>query len=117
MRPEESQKAVEPISDVVYLEQLLADGYTVKGPRRDPSRDLISFRAFLRSGHEFAPEDWLVSNGYQFVEPSTFTKGFRLLYKLVEGFPDQRFRSNYSLVRGDSEIPLYLRSESKTEQE
>jgi len=115
--PEESQEAVEPISDPGYLEQLLADGYTVRGPRQDPSRDLVSFRAFLRSGHEFAPENWLVRNGYQFVEPSTFTKGFRLLYKLIDGFPDQRFRSNYSLVKGDSEIPLYLRSETKTEGE
>ena len=117
MRPEESQKAVEPISDLGYLERLLADGYAVKGPRQDPSRDLISFKAFLRKGYEFAPEDWLVSNGYQFVEPSAFTKGFRLLYKLIDGFPDQRFRSHYSLVKGDSETPLYLRSETKTEEE
>jgi hypothetical protein len=117
VRPEESEKEVKPISDMGYLEKLLDEGYMVKGLRQDPSKDLISFKAFLRKGYEFAPEDWLVSNGYQFVEPSTFTKGFRLLYKLIEGFPDERFRSNYSLLKGDKEIPLYLKVEIKLEHE
>lgn len=117
MRPEESEKEVKPISDMGYLEKLLDEGYIVKGPRQDPSKDLISFKAFLRKGHEFAPEDWLVSNEYQFVEPSTFTKGFRLLYKLIEGFPDERFKSNYSLLKGEKEMPLYLKVEVKQEHE
>lgn len=117
MRPEESEKEVKPISDMGYLEKLLDDGYMVKGLRQDPSKDLVSFKAFLRKGYEFTPEDWLVSNGYQFVEPSTFTKGFRLLYKLIEEFPDERFRSNYSLLKGDKEIPLYLKVEIKLEHE
>ena len=76
-------------------------------------KDLSIFKAFLRKGHEFAPEDWLSSNGYQFVEPSTFTKGRRLAYKLNEKFPDERFMSNYSLLKGNNEIPLYLKVEVK----
>ncbi len=102
---------VEPINDLDYLEELLKEGYTIKGPRKDPSRDLISFKAFLKSGKEFAPEDWLSSVGYKFVEPSTFTKGHRISYKEINGFPDERFNSNYSLLKGEREIPLYLKVE------
>jgi hypothetical protein len=104
-------KPVGPISSAGYLEQLLKEGYTVKGPRQDPSRDLISFKAFLKRGKEFAPEDWLSSMGYQFVEPSTFTKGHRIAYKIIDESPDERFSSNYSLIKGEREIPLYLKAE------
>jgi hypothetical protein len=117
MGSEEIRAEVQPIKDAAYLEKLTEEGYTVKGPRQDPSKDLTSMKIFLKKGYEFAPEDWLVSNGYQFVEPSTFTKGFRLLYKLIDDFPDERFKSNYSLLRGDKEIPLYLKVEIKMENE
>ena len=104
-------KLVGPINNLDYLEELLDEGYVIKGPRKDPSRDLTSFKAFLKKGKEFAPEDWLSSMGYEFVEPSTFTKGHRLAYKIIDEFPDQRFNSNYSLVKGKREIPLYLKTE------
>ena len=102
---------VGPISSLDYLEKLLNEGYTIKGPRKDPSRDLISFKAFLKKGKEFAPEDWLSRMGYEFVEPNRFTKGHRIAYKIIDEFPDQRFNSNYSLVKGEREIPLYLKTE------
>ena len=107
------QPALGPIGSVGHLEKLIGEGYEVRGPRGDPSKDLLSLKAFLRAGHEFAPEGWLSGNGYQFVEPSTFTRGRRLAYKLIDDFPDERFRSNYSLVRGDTVIPLYLKVEIK----
>jgi len=103
--------AVEPINSIDYLEELLKAGYTIKGPRKDPSRDLISFKAFLKKGKEFAPETWLSSMGYKFVEPSTFTKGHRIAYKIIDDFPDERFSSNYSLVKAEKEIRLYLKTE------
>ena len=102
---------VRPINNLDYLEELLNEGYVIKGPRKDPSRDLTSFKAFLKKGKEFAPEDWLSSIGYEFVEPGTFTKGHRIAYKIIDEFPDQRFNSNYSLVKGKKEIPLYLKTE------
>ena len=105
------EKSVRPINSLDYLEELLNDGYIVKGPRKDPSRDLISFKAFLKKGKEFAPEDWLESMGYEFVEPNRFTKGHRIAYKIIDEFPDQRFNSNYSLVKGEREIPLYLKTD------
>jgi len=117
MRQEESETEVKPIKDIGYLEKLIDDGYTVKGPRQNPSRDLTTFKAFLRKGYEFAPEDWLSGNGYQFVEPSTFTRGFRLAYKLIDGLPDERFKSNYSLLKADREVPLYLKVEVKEQNE
>lgn len=104
-------KSFGPINNLEYLEELLNEGYVIKGPRNDPSRDLVSFKAFLKKGKEFAPEDWLSSMGYTFVEPSTFTKGHRIAYKIIDEFPDQRFKSNYSLVKGEKEFPLYLHSE------
>ena len=104
-------KSVGPISSLDYLEKLLNEGYTIKGPRKDHSRDLISFKAFLKKGKEFAPEDWLLSMGYEFVEPNRFTKGHRIAYKIIDEFPDQRFNSNYSLVKGEKEITLFLKTD------
>lgn len=102
---------VKPIKNPDYLEELLNEGYIIKGPRKDPSKDLISFKTFLEKGKEFAPTDWLSSMGYEFVKPSILTKGHKISYKTINGFPDERFNSNYSLVKGEREIPLYLKVE------
>ena len=109
MKPEGAETELEMIKDIEYLERLIGQGYTIQGPRQDPPRDSVAFKAFLRKGHEFAPEEWLSSHGYQFVEPSAFTKGFRLAYKLIEGFPDERYRSKYSLSKEGRNTPLYLK--------
>ena len=98
-----------PITSLEDLDRLLGEGYRVKGPRGDPSRDLNSFRAILKRGKQFAPEDWLENMEYQFVEPNTFTKGRRIAYKLTDDLPDERFNSNYSLLKDEREIPLYLK--------
>ena len=100
---------VGPINNLDYMEELLERAYVIKGPRKDPSRDLISFKAFLKKGKEFAPEVWLSHMGYEFVEPSTFTKGHKIAYKKIDEIPDERFNSNYTLVKGNREIPLYLK--------
>jgi hypothetical protein len=100
---------VKPIHTLDYLDELLGKGYVIKGPRNDSSRDLISFKAFLKKGKEFAPEGWLSHMGYEFIEPSTFTKGHKIAYKMIDEFPDERFNSNYTLVRENREIPLYLK--------
>jgi hypothetical protein len=107
----QKNKSPEPITNTDYLDTLLRKGYTIMGPRKDPSRDLASFKAFLKKGREFAPENWLADNGYKFVEPSTFTKGHRIAYKTVNNVHDERFNSNYRLVIGDKEIVLYLKME------
>lgn len=100
--------SLRPIDTLDYLDELLQSGYSIKGPRQSPSRDLSSFRAFIKKGKVFAPEDWLVEMGYEFVEPNRFTRGHRIAYKLIDDFPDERFNSNYSLIIGKREIPLYL---------
>ena len=102
---------VGPINNLDYLEELLDQGYVIKGPRENSSRDLISFKAFLKKGKEFVPEVWLSHMGYEFVEPSTFTKGHKIAYKIIDEFPDERFNSNYTLIKGRKEIPLYLKVE------
>ena len=104
-------KSFEPIKNLDHLEQLLDEGYAIKGPRKDPSRDLISFKAFLKKGKEFAPEVWLSNMGYKFVEPSRFTKGHRIAYKIIDEYTDERFNSNYTLIKRKREIPLYLKVE------
>lgn len=103
--------SVEPINTLDYLEELLNQGYVIKGPRKDSSRDLISFKAFLKKGKEFTPEVWLSHMGYEFIEPSTFTKGHKIAYKIIDEFPDERFKSSYSLLKEGKEIPLYLKVE------
>ena len=116
MISEGSQKDLGPVKNIGYLDKLIDEGYRVNGPRQDAAKDLISLKAFLRKRREFIREDWLSNNGYQFVEASNFTKGRRLAYKMIEGFPDEHFKSNYSLLKGDREIPLYLKVEVKMEQ-
>ncbi len=102
---------VQPIKSIEYFDELLKAGFTIKGPRKDLQRDIAAFKNFLSKGKEFAPEDWLAANGYKFVEPSTFTKGHRIAYKIINDFPDERFNSNYTLIIADREISLYLKSE------
>jgi hypothetical protein len=102
---------LETIKSVEYLEELIKAGVSIRGPRKESARDAEAIKAFLKKGKEFAPEDWLERNGYKFVEPSTFTKGHRIAYKMIDDFPDERFSSNYSLVVGDKEIRLYLKNE------
>jgi len=103
---------IEPINSEEYIDKLVKDGWLIKGPRKDAERDLAAFKSFLQKGKEFAPQNWLANNGYKFVEPSTFTKGHRIAYKIINDFPDERFSSNYTLVKNDKEIVLYLKSET-----
>ena len=105
------EKSPKPLNSAEYLDELLAEGYTVRGPRNDPERDSASLKRHLEKGKEYAPEVWLAESGYKFVEPSTFTKGYRIAYKIIDDFPDERYNSNYSLVRADKEMPLYLKME------
>jgi hypothetical protein len=107
--PMDDHAFVKPINTLDYLDELLGKGYVIKGPRKDSARDLISFKAFLKKGKEFAPEGWLSHMGYEFVEPSTFTKGHKIAYKTIDEFPDERFNSNYTLVKENREISLYLK--------
>ena len=100
-----------PINNIEYLEKLLGEGYTIKGPRDDFKRDLASFKAFLKRGKEFASEDWLLDNDYKFVGPNTFTNEHIISYKLIDDFLDERFSSNYSLIKNGREIPLFLEVE------
>jgi hypothetical protein len=102
-----------PIKDIAYLQKLMEKGYVLEGPRQNPSKDLLVLKRFLRRGHGFVPEDWLKSRGYEFVEPSSYTKGFKLAYMIKDGVLVQYFRSNYSLYRNDRKIFLYLREEEK----
>lgn len=104
---------LKPIKDTKYLEELISEGYVLKGRREDPDRDLAAVHRFFAKDYELVPEDWLLSNGYELVEPSPFTKGYTLAYKLVDDFPDQYFRSGYSLVKEDKEVFLYLKMKEK----
>jgi len=107
----QKHQEVQPIKSIEYLEELLSEGYRIKGPRNDPEKDVKTFQIFIKKNHEFAPETWLTNNGYKYVEPSTFTKGHRIAYKIIDGFPDEQFNSNYSLLKNDKEIVLYLKKE------
>ena len=100
-----------PIKDIDYLQKLMEEGYVLKGPRQNLSKDFFIFKRFLRRGHEFIPEKWLESRGYEFVEPSNFTKGFKLAYRIKQGILEQYFKSNYSLYKKKRKIYLYLKHE------
>ncbi len=100
---------LKPIKEIGYLEELISKGYLLRGRRGDPARDLLAIKSFFSKGYELFPEDWLLGNGYKLVEPSPLTKGYTLAYKLIDDFPDQYFRSGYSLIKGSEEVFLYLK--------
>jgi hypothetical protein len=100
-----------PIESDVHVETLVEEGFEVRGPRGDFSKDLVSFKRILKTGRVFVPEPFLVSQGYQAVEPSPFTQGKRILWKEMDNFPDEYASSNYSLIRGEEEALLYLKVE------
>lgn len=97
------------IKDMNYLQELIKEGYVLRGPRQEQSKDLGVIEKFFSRGYEFVPEEWLINHGYQLVEPSGFTKGLKLAYKLVDERPEKYVRSNYSLLKGNKEMPLYLK--------
>ena len=100
---------LKPIKEIGYLEELISKGYLIRGRRGDPDRDLLAIKKFFSKGYELVPEDWLLDNGYNLVEPSPLTKGYTLAYKLIDDFPDQYFRSGYSLIKAREEVFLYLK--------
>jgi hypothetical protein len=102
-----------PIKDVTYLQKLLEYGYTIEGPRKKNQKNLVIFKRFLEKGYDFIPEGYLENNGYEFVENSTLTKGFKLAYKINTNGFIQYFRSNYSLRKNDEKIYLYTRKREK----
>ncbi len=104
--------SLKPLNTAEYLDELLADGFVVKGPRDDPERDAGLLRKQLEKGREFTPETWFPENGYKFVEPSTFTQGYRIAYKIIDDFPDERYNSQYSLAKDGRQIPLYLKMDA-----
>jgi hypothetical protein len=106
-----NREVLHPIRDIAYLQKLMEKDYVLKGPRHDVSKDLLVLKRFLGRGHEFIPENWLENRGYEFVEPSNFTKNFKLAYIIKDGILEQYFKSNYSLYKKNNEIHLYLKYE------
>lgn len=103
-----------PIKSVEYIDELVSKGFTIKklkDTKNDTDRNLMIFKKFLEKGKEFAPESWLVSTGYEFIEPNSFTKMYRIAYKLINDFPDERYNSIFSLMKDDVENVLYLEQE------
>jgi len=108
MAPNEVE-ILDPITDIDSLKELMDEGYVLKSQVNDPSRNLIIFERLLRRGYKLIPENWLKNNGYEFVEQSIFTKGYKLAYKMKDGVLEQYYVSNYSLIKNNNEIKLYLK--------
>jgi hypothetical protein len=108
MDPRECE-VLHPIQNCAYLQKLIERDYVLKGPREDATKNLFVFKRFLRRGHEFVPEEWLKRRGYEFVEPSIFTKGFKLAYKMEDEVLQQYYKSNYCLYKKNRKIHLYLK--------
>ena len=98
-----------PIKDIASLQKLFEEGYFIKGPKHAHAKDLLVFKKILERGYDFLPEDWLIYQGYEFVEPSVLTKGFKLAYTIKNDILIQYFRSNYSLCKKKQKISLYLK--------
>jgi len=102
MKPEE----IKTISTESYLDEIIDSGWSIVGPRKDPAKDLRCAKNFFKRNIEFVPEHVLEAEGFKVVQPSIFTRGHQLMFK--DGEQLIRYvKSQYSLVSGETEIPLY----------
>jgi hypothetical protein len=101
------------IKNIGALNKLLKQGYILRGPRKSSADNLKAIEMYFSRKRYFFSEDWLLEQGYKLVEPSTFTKGLKFAFKLKNNYPDKYFKSNYSLLKEDKEIALYLKYEDK----
>ena len=104
---------IERIKNIDDLKRLLKEGYILKGPRKGSQENLKAIERFFGKGLQFFSEEWLLQQGYKLVEPSKFSKGVKFAFKLIEGYPDKYFKSNYSLLKENKEIYLYLKYQDK----
>ena len=103
MKPEQ----IKTISTESYLEEIMRSGWSIVGPRKDQDKDLRFAKNFFKRGIEFCPEHVLAADGFSVVLPSTFTRGHQLMFK-DEGKLIRYTKSKYTLVSGESKIPLYV---------
>lgn len=102
----------EIIKSYEQLESIVAAGYVLNGPHDDQTKNMRAVKGMLARGYPLVPEEWFPQNGYKFVEPSTFTKNYRLAYKTsADGKVDQYFKSKYCLAKGEERNPLYMKYE------
>jgi hypothetical protein len=114
--PDEDQTQSElsqTITNIESLKQLLDQGLKLNGPRGDTAKDLSMIEKYFGRGYEFVPEPKLLGEGYQLVEPSQFTKGLQFAYKTEGERLDKYYKSQYTLVKKEQEIPLYLEYHEK----
>ena len=98
---------VKTIANQSYLDEIIESGWTVVGPRKDLDKDLRFARNFLKRNIAFLPEHVLEAEGFEIVPPSPLTRGHQLMYK-DEGKLVRYTKSQYKLVSGGTEIPLYI---------
>ncbi len=98
---------VKTIANQNYLDEIIESGWTVVGPRKDLDKDLRFARNFLKRNIAFFPEHVLEAEGFEIVPPSPLTRGHQLMYK-DEGKLVRYTKSQYKLVSGGTEIPLYI---------
>ncbi|MFO8240622.1 MAG: hypothetical protein R6T90_06460 [Dissulfuribacterales bacterium] len=103
MRPED----IITISDEGYLNKIVDSGWMIMGPRKDPQKDLHFAGKFFKRNIAFVPEHVLKDEGFEVVSPSPFTRGHQLMFK-DNGQLIRYTRSQYTLVSGNYEIPLYI---------
>ena len=103
MRPEQ----IKAISTESYLDDVIDSGWSIKGPRKDPEKDLLAAKRFFKRDIAFLPEHVLKAEGFEIVPPTTFTRGHQLMFK-DDGQLIRYTRSQYTLASGDTEIPLYV---------
>lgn len=103
------------ISNQDCLDEIIDSGWSIVGPRNDPTKDLRFAKNFLKRNIKFYPEHFLETEGFMIVQPSPLTRGHQLMYK-DEGKLIRYTKSQYKLFSWGTEIPLYiLLKEDETE--
>ena len=98
---------IKAISTESYLDEIIDSGWLIKGPRKDPEKDLLAAKKFFKRDIAFLPEHILKVDGFEIVQPSTFTRGHQLMFK-DDGQLVRYTKSQYMLTSGEAEIPLYV---------
>jgi hypothetical protein len=104
---ERTTDKIDVIRDATYLDELVAAGWSVTGPRGDPDKDKKALARFFKRGIEVFPEQLLADDGFEIVPPSTFTKNHQLMFK-DEGTLIRYTMTQYKLACGGVEVNLYV---------
>ena len=96
---------IKAISSEDDLNEIIASGWSIVGPRKDQEKDLRAAKNFFKREIAFLPEHVLKADGFQVVPPSPYTRGHQLMFKDEGDYcSSSRLSPSVGIVLGKSRL-------------